>query len=177
MFRGEGGGDVWVFCRPRLLSTSKRRVPPRSACLGFALCARGASVRSVTPRLLALLHVTGVLVVAPAGKAAFALYPNGVVVHFGCCKDKHVCPVSGTRFADALKLDAVVGTLSGVTTRSRRHSSVSSDLWTRLRAHSGLGQAPPPPSSTSRRIASARASRAAPPAVPLRSGRRGSARG
>ena len=28
----------------------------------------------------------------------FAFYPNGVVVHFKCAKDKHVDPVSGRDF-------------------------------------------------------------------------------
>ena len=32
------------------------------------------------------------------GTSAFAHYPNGTVVHFGCCKDPHVCPKTGTRF-------------------------------------------------------------------------------
>ncbi|KAL6054782.1 Vam6/Vps39-like protein [Balamuthia mandrillaris] len=32
------------------------------------------------------------------GLSAFARYPNNVVVHYNCCKDRHVCPVTGTRF-------------------------------------------------------------------------------
>jgi Vam6/Vps39-like protein vacuolar protein sorting-associated protein 39 len=32
------------------------------------------------------------------GSSAFAHYPNGTVVHYGCCKDPHVCPKTGTRF-------------------------------------------------------------------------------
>lgn len=32
------------------------------------------------------------------GTSVFACYPNGVVVHFICFKDKSVCPVTGTRF-------------------------------------------------------------------------------
>jgi len=32
------------------------------------------------------------------GAAVFAHYPNGVVVHYKCCKDKNVCPVTGTVF-------------------------------------------------------------------------------
>ena len=32
------------------------------------------------------------------GTSAFAHYPNGTVVHYGCCKDPFVCPKTGTRF-------------------------------------------------------------------------------
>lgn len=32
------------------------------------------------------------------GTSAFAHYPNGTVVHFGCCKDPKVCPKTGTKF-------------------------------------------------------------------------------
>eukprot|EP00002_Diphylleia_rotans_P040852 TRINITY_DN9805_c0_g1_i1.p1 TRINITY_DN9805_c0_g1~~TRINITY_DN9805_c0_g1_i1.p1 ORF type:complete len:839 (+),score=133.42 TRINITY_DN9805_c0_g1_i1:97-2613(+) len=31
--------------------------------------------------------------------SAFYRYPNGTVVHFGCCKDKHVCPRTGIDFS------------------------------------------------------------------------------
>jgi len=33
------------------------------------------------------------------GTSAFAYYPNGIVVHFKCSKDKDVCPVSKQRFS------------------------------------------------------------------------------
>jgi len=32
------------------------------------------------------------------GNSVFANYPNGTTVHYICCKDKNVCPVTGTRF-------------------------------------------------------------------------------
>lgn len=32
------------------------------------------------------------------GTSVFACYPNGVVVHYACCKDKNVCPVTKTVF-------------------------------------------------------------------------------
>ena len=35
------------------------------------------------------------------GSSAFAHYPNGTVVHFGCCKDPHVCPKTGKQFGPA----------------------------------------------------------------------------
>ena len=35
------------------------------------------------------------------GLSAFARYPNGVTVHFVCCRDRSVCPVTGTNFKDA----------------------------------------------------------------------------
>jgi Vam6/Vps39-like protein vacuolar protein sorting-associated protein 39 len=34
----------------------------------------------------------------PIGDSAFACYPNGVVVHYRCCSDKFVCPVTKRRF-------------------------------------------------------------------------------
>mmetsp|Transcript_36694 Transcript_36694/g.63004 ORF Transcript_36694/g.63004 Transcript_36694/m.63004 type:complete len:862 (+) Transcript_36694:53-2638(+) len=37
------------------------------------------------------------------GTSAFAHYPNGTVVHYGCCKDSHVCPKTGTNFKDDKK--------------------------------------------------------------------------
>ena len=30
----------------------------------------------------------------------FACFPNNVVVHYSCLKDKHVCPVTGVNFLD-----------------------------------------------------------------------------
>ncbi|KAJ8039011.1 Vam6/Vps39-like protein [Holothuria leucospilota] len=27
------------------------------------------------------------------GNSAFARYPNGVIVHYYCCKDRKICPV------------------------------------------------------------------------------------
>ena len=32
------------------------------------------------------------------GTTVFARYPNGIVVHLKCMKDRHVCPVTGVRF-------------------------------------------------------------------------------
>ena len=32
------------------------------------------------------------------GTTVFARYPNGVVIHLKCMKDKNVCPVTGVRF-------------------------------------------------------------------------------
>jgi Vam6/Vps39-like protein vacuolar protein sorting-associated protein 39 len=34
------------------------------------------------------------------GTSVFASYPNGVVVHYICCQDKSICPVTRTNFAD-----------------------------------------------------------------------------
>lgn len=31
-------------------------------------------------------------------RSVFAAYPNGIIVHYSCFKDKHVCPVTGQRF-------------------------------------------------------------------------------
>eukprot|EP00479_Gromia_sphaerica_P012202 TRINITY_DN6329_c0_g1_i1.p1 TRINITY_DN6329_c0_g1~~TRINITY_DN6329_c0_g1_i1.p1 ORF type:complete len:185 (+),score=34.41 TRINITY_DN6329_c0_g1_i1:334-888(+) len=32
------------------------------------------------------------------GNSAFARYPNGIVVHYICCDDKYICPVTGRNF-------------------------------------------------------------------------------
>eukprot|EP00743_Colponemidia_sp_Colp-15_P003217 GILK01003476.1.p1 GENE.GILK01003476.1~~GILK01003476.1.p1 ORF type:complete len:839 (+),score=153.48 GILK01003476.1:104-2518(+) len=32
------------------------------------------------------------------GESAFAMYPNGILVHYACSKDRHVCPVTGDQF-------------------------------------------------------------------------------
>jgi hypothetical protein len=48
------------------------------------------------------------------GTSVFACYPNGVVVHFICFKDKSVCPVTGTRFQP--EKTTVQGVLPGTTT-------------------------------------------------------------
>jgi len=39
------------------------------------------------------------------GASVFAVYPNNIVVHYMCCKDKSVCPVTGINFAAAANVD------------------------------------------------------------------------
>lgn len=36
----------------------------------------------------------------PIGDSVFGAYPNGVLVHFKCIEDEHVCPVTKRNFAN-----------------------------------------------------------------------------
>jgi vacuolar protein sorting-associated protein 3 len=37
----------------------------------------------------------------PLANAIFASFPNGVLVHFKCFKEKHICPITGRDFKKA----------------------------------------------------------------------------
>lgn len=57
------------------------------------------------------------------GLSGLALYPNGVVVHYGCCKDREICPVTKTVFKMDVKIN---GSSSGGSSSSSENFSPSS---------------------------------------------------
>ena len=73
-----------------------------------------------------MLTTLTTVVLNGAGNAVFARYPNGVVVHFSCMRDKSVCPVTQQRFGSLAAGAQLVNDARLTGARTRRSSSVGS---------------------------------------------------